>query len=120
MSRVLKSYLAGVLRALPALLSFFASIVDSYKRLVDGYLALTKVTWRIDNRTVALRVIGGSPKSTRVEVRVSGSDINLYLALAASIGAGLWGVEKELTLDLPPVEGSAYAVKEVERLPRTL
>src|SRR5262249_25416996 len=109
-----------VLRALPDLLPFFAPTVNSYKRLVDGYWAPTKVTWGIDNRTVALRVIGGSPKSTRVEGRVSGSDINPYLALAPSIGARLWGVEKELTLDPPPVEGSAYAVKEAERLPRTL
>jgi len=120
MSRVFKSYLAGLLRALPEVLPFFAPTVNSYKRLVDGYWAPTKVTWGIDNRTVAFRVIGGSAKSTRVEVRVSGSDINPYLALAASIGAGLWGIERELPLDVPPVEGSAYMVKDAERLPRTL
>ena len=93
MSRVFKSYLAGLLQALPELLPFFAPTVNSYKRLVDGYWAPTKVTWGIDNRTVAFRVIPGGAKSTRVEVRVSGSDINPYLALAASIGAGLWGID---------------------------
>ena len=41
-------------------------------------------------------------------------------SLGAMIGAGLWGMEKELTLDAPPVEGSAYMVKDAERLPRTL
>ncbi|HUG53383.1 MAG TPA: glutamine synthetase family protein [Vicinamibacteria bacterium] len=120
MSRVFKSYLAGQLRALPDLLPFFAPTVNSYKRLVDGYWAPTKVTWGVDNRTVAFRVIPGGPKSTRVEVRVSGSDINPYLALAASIGAGLWGIEKELPLEDEPVVGSAYMVEKAMRLPRSL
>ena len=120
MSRVFKSYLAGQLRALADLLPFFAPTVNSYKRLVDGYWAPTKVTWGIDNRTVALRVIPAGAKSTRVEVRVSGSDINPYLALAASIGAGLWGIAQELPLEDAPVEGSAYMVEKAVRLPRTL
>jgi glutamine synthetase len=120
MSRVFKSYLAGLLKALPDLLPFFAPTVNSYKRLVDGYWAPTKVTWGIDNRTVAFRVIPGSAKSTRVEVRVSGSDINPYLALAASVGAGLWGVTQELTLEDAPVVGSAYMASKAMRLPRTL
>jgi glutamine synthetase len=120
MSKVFKSYLAGQLRALPELLPFFAPTVNSYKRLVDGYWAPTKVTWGIDNRTVAFRVIPGGAKSTRVEVRVSGSDINPYLSLAASVGAGLWGVTQELALDMPPVVGSAYMMEKAERLPRTL
>ena len=120
MSRVFKSYLAGQLRGLADLLPFFAPTVNSYKRLVDGYWAPTKVTWGIDNRTVALRVIPAGPKSTRVEVRVSGSDINPYLALAASIGAGLWGIAQELPLEDAPVQGSAYMVEKAVRLPRTL
>jgi glutamine synthetase len=120
MSKVFKSYLAGQLRGLADLLPFFAPTVNSYKRLVDGYWAPTKVTWGVDNRTVALRVIPAGPKSTRVEVRVSGSDINPYLALAASIGAGLWGIAQELPLEDAPVEGSAYMVEKAVRLPRTL
>jgi glutamine synthetase len=120
MSAVFKSYLAGQMRALPELLPFFAPTVNSYKRLVDGYWAPTKVTWGVDNRTVAFRVIPGGAKSTRVEVRVSGSDINPYLALAASIGAGLWGVSQELKLEDAPVVGSAYMMEKAIRLPRTL
>jgi glutamine synthetase len=120
MSRVFKSYLAGQMRALPEILPFLAPTVNSYKRLVDGYWAPTKVTWGIDNRTVAFRVIPGSAKSTRVEVRVGGSDINPYLALAASIGAGLWGIAQGLTLEDAPVVGSAYLMEKAVRLPRTL
>jgi glutamine synthetase len=120
MSATFKSYLAGLMKCLPEILPFFAPTVNSYKRLVDGYWAPTKVTWGVDNRTVALRVIPGSAKSTRVEVRVPGSDINPYLAIAASLAAGLYGIERGLKLTADPVKGSAYNVKDAERLPRTL
>ena len=120
MSKTFKSYMAGLLRCLPEILPFFAPTVNSYKRLVDGYWAPTKVTWGVDNRTVALRVIPGSAKATRVEVRVPGSDINPYLAIAAALAAGLYGIEKELPLTAAPVKGSAYHAEGAERLPRTL
>jgi glutamine synthetase len=120
MSATFKSYLAGLLRCLPEILPFFAPTVNSYKRLVDGFWAPTKVTWGVDNRTVALRVIPAGAKSTRVEVRVPGSDINPYLAVAASLAAGLYGIENELPLTAAPVAGSAYHAKDAERLPRTL
>ena len=120
MSATFKSYLAGQLELLPDLLPFFAPTVNSYKRLVDGYWAPTKVTWGVDNRTTAFRVIPGSAKSTRVEVRITGSDINPYLAIAASLAAGLHGIEKGLTLDDKPVKGSAYLADKAARLPRNL
>jgi glutamine synthetase len=119
MSDTFRSYVAGQMAALPEILPFFAPTINSYKRLVDGYWAPTKVTWGIDNRTVALRVIPGSSKSTRLETRVPGSDVNPYLAVAASVGAGLYGVEKGLKLTAPAVKGSGYHT-DAERLPRNL
>ncbi|HTB23642.1 MAG TPA: glutamine synthetase family protein [bacterium] len=118
MSALFKSYLAGQLHCLPEILPMFAPTVNSYKRLVDGYWAPTKPVWGMDNRTAACRVIGGGPKSTRVETRVPGSDVNPYLCVAACVAAGLYGVAKNLQLT-EPVVGSAYASK-VPRLPRTL
>lgn len=120
MSPLFRSYVAGILALLPDLVAFFAPTVNSYKRLVDGFWAPTKPTWGLDNRTVACRVIPGSSKSTRLELRVPGSDVNPYLAIAAALGAGLWGIERGLTLDQPATVGSAYADDTVERLPRTL
>lgn len=120
MSDVFRSYLAGVLTLLPELLVFFAPTVNSYKRLVDGYWAPTKATWGWDNRTVACRVIPGSSAATRLEMRVPGSDVNPYLAVAACLGAGLWGIERGLSLDQPATIGSAYADDTVDRLPSTL
>jgi glutamine synthetase len=120
MSPLFKSYLAGQLHCLPEILPFFAPTVNSYKRLVEGYWAPTKVTWGLDNRTVAFRVIPGSSKSTRLEVRISGSDVNPYLAVAAATAAGLYGVRKQLQLKDKPITGSAYLAEGVTRLPRNL
>lgn len=120
MSPTFKSWLAGQLRCLPEILPLFAPCVNSYKRLVDGYWSPTKSTWGVDNRTTAFRVIPGSPKSTRVEVRIGGADLNPYLAVAASVASGLYGVERKLKLTDAPVVGSAYQASSVPRLPRNL
>lgn len=120
MSALFKSYLAGQLQCLPEILPFFAPTINSYKRLVDGYWAPTKPTWGIDNRTVALRVIPGSSKSTRLECRVPGSDVNPYLAVAACFASGIYGVQKNLEIKDQPVKGSAYVDSSAQRLPRNL
>jgi glutamine synthetase len=110
---------AGQLRLLPELVALYAPTVNSYKRLVDGFWAPTKPVWGIDNRTVAARIIPGSSKSTRLELRVPGADVNPYLAVAAAVASGLWGIERGLELGEPTV-GSGYADESVARLPRTL
>lgn len=120
MSETFEHYLAGQLHCLPDILPFFAPTINSYKRLVDGFWAPTKSTWGVDNRTTAFRVIPGSEKSTRLEVRVSGSDVNPYLAIAAAIASGLYGIEHKLKLDKKPIIGSAYNDTTTERLPRNL
>ena len=120
MSDTFRSYLAGQLALLPDILALLAPTVNSYKRLVDGFWAPTTPTWGVDNRTVACRVIPGSAGSTRLETRVPGSDVNPYLAVAACLAAGVWGIEQGLTLDAPETIGSGYVVEGVERLPRTL
>ncbi len=120
MSPIFESYLAGQLALLPEILPLLAPTVNSYKRLVDGFWAPTKTTWGVDNRTVACRVIPGSSKSTRLETRVPGSDVNPYLSMAACLAAGLYGIEKRLKLTTNPIVGSAYHDETSERLPRSL
>eukprot|EP01132_Coremiostelium_polycephalum_P006003 gene6003-7478_t len=121
-SDMFKSFLAGQLKLLPYFLPFYAPNVNSYKRLVDGYWAPTTPTWGYDNRTVAVRVIKGG-KATRAEFRVSGSDVNPYVAAAASFASGLYGVVNKLELKQKPVIGNSYDLfraGKIERLPRTL
>ena len=119
MTPLFRSYLAGILELLPDCLPLLAPTVNSYKRLVDGFWAPTKPTWGVDNRTVAGRVLAGSSKATRLELRVPGSDVNPYFSVAFGLAAGLYGVERKLELR-PETLGSAYVDDSVERLPRTL
>ena len=120
MSPVFESYLAGQLQCLPDILPLFAPNVNSYKRLVEGHWAPTRVTWGIDNRTAALRVIKGGRKATRLETRVSGSDINPYLGVAAALASGLYGIERGLRLQQEAIKGSAYQADGAARLPTNL
>jgi glutamine synthetase len=120
MSRLFESYLAGQLATLLEFAPMFWPTINSYKRLVDGFWAPVKPTWGIDNRTASFRVIAGSPKSTRLETRAPGADINPYLAVAACIAAGLEGIERKRTLATPPIEGTNRGAENVPRAPRTL
>jgi glutamine synthetase len=100
-------FVGGQQTLLPELCAMFAPTVNAYTRLVPGYWAPTMATWGVENRTCALRVIPGSPASQRVEHRVPGADANPYLALAAALGSGLWGIE-HLIEPSAPSTGNAY------------
>ena len=120
MSELMRHYLAGQLHCLPYLLPLFAPTVNSYKRLVAGSWAAVSVSWGLDNRTTALRVINSSPGATRLETRVPGADANPYLVVAAALAAGLYGIRNELALELAPTQGNEYAQSDHRPLPRTL
>jgi glutamine synthetase len=94
--------------------------INSYKRLVDGFWAPVKPTWGVDNRTASFRVIPGGPKSTRLETRCPGADVNPYLGIAACIAAGMAGIEKGLKLTTPPIQGTNAGGENIPRAPRTL
>jgi glutamine synthetase len=119
-STLMESYMAGQLHCLPSILPMVAPTVNSYKRLVEGAWAPTTLTWAIDNRTTALRALRGGAASTRLETRVVGSDANPYLAMAACLASGLYGVRNGLKLTVPPTKGSGYADKSKGVLPRNL
>jgi glutamine synthetase len=121
MSDELRWFVGGQQALMPELLAMVASTVNSYSRLVPGYWAPTSATWGVENRTCALRVIQGGPKSQRVEYRIAAADINPYLAIAAAVGSGLWGIEQRIEPD-EPIAGNAYDRKlpAKRQLPRTL
>ncbi|MBC7510639.1 MAG: glutamine synthetase [Ferruginibacter sp.] len=119
-STIMESYIAGQLACLPFILPMFAPTVNSYKRLVEGAWAPTTLTWAIDNRTTALRALPGSNTSTRLETRVVGSDSNPYLAMAACLAAGLYGIKNKLKLKTPATIGNGYADKKNGILPTNL
>jgi glutamine synthetase len=110
-------FVAGQLACLRELTLFYAPHVNSYKRFVPGSFAPTAVAWGKDNRTCSMRVVGHG-QGLRVENRLPGADVNPYLALAATIAAGLHGIENELELE-PVFEGNAYE-SDKPRVPHTL
>lgn len=120
LSETAKSYLAGQLHCLPYILPMFAPTINSYKRLVEGTWAPTTLTWGMDNRTVVLRVLNGSASSCRIETRVIGADVNPYLAIAASLAAGLYGIKKKMKLKQPATTGNGYLEKSYGTLPYNL
>jgi glutamine synthetase len=119
-SSVMESYMAGQLACLPLILPMFAPTVNSYKRLVEGAWAPTTLTWAIDNRTTALRALPAGSCSTRLETRVVGSDSNPYLAMAACLATGLYGVKNKLKLKTPATIGNGYTDTKNGTLPKNL
>ncbi|MEM7658853.1 MAG: glutamine synthetase, partial [Bacteroidota bacterium] len=119
-SETMRQYIAGQLHCLPHMLPMLAPTINSYKRLVEGAWAPTTLTWGVDNRTTALRALPGSAKACRLENRVCGSDVNPYLAMAACLAAGLYGIRHQLTLDQEPVRGNGYEDTSNGVLPRNL
>jgi len=111
MSELLKHYIAGQLYCMPYILPMYAPNINSYKRLVEGAWAPTTLTWAVDNRTTALRVLHPSYKYTRLETRVPGSDSNPYLAMTAALASGLYGIKNKLPLEVPATVGNGYQDK---------
>jgi glutamine synthetase len=112
-----ESFVAGQLANVEALTLLFAPNINSYKRFASASFAPTAIAWGEDNRTCALRVVGHG-EGLRVENRVPGADVNPYLALAATIAAGLDGIDRGLELG-PPTTGNAYEA-DVRQVPKTL
>jgi glutamine synthetase len=97
---------------------FYAPNPNSYKRYSYQSWAPTNIAWSYDNRTAGFRVVGRGP-SLRIECRIPGADVNPYLAYAASIAAGLHGIENQI--EPPPMfEGDVYGATDLPRVPTSL
>jgi glutamine synthetase len=116
-SELFRHYLAGQIECLGDLAIFVAPVVNSYKRFAAGSWAPTTLAWGYDNRTCGFRVVGHG-SACRPETRIPGADANPYLAFAALLAAGLYGIEEKLELK-PAFEGNAYE-SDVERFPHAL
>jgi glutamine synthetase len=114
----MRHYIGGMIENLPDAMAMICPTINSYKRTVPGAWAPVNATWDIDNRTTAVRAIPGRGKSARIELRLSGADINPYLAMAASLAAGLDGIER--AVNPPEPTRNAYEAGATRPLPRTL
>jgi len=113
-----RSFLGGLLAHTRELMWLFAPNVNSYKRFQSASFAPTAVSWGRDNRTSGYRVVGEGA-SLRVENRMPGADVNPYLAGAATVIAGLDGIERQLDCG-DPYDGDAYQATHLPTVPTTL
>jgi glutamine synthetase len=100
----------GLIESIAENMLLFAPHFNSHRRLLPGTHAPSAAAWGYENRTVAVRIPGGSTKARRIEHRVAGADANPYLVLAGILGGALFGIENEMRPP-EPVVGDAYRQK---------
>jgi glutamine synthetase len=107
-NELFEGYLGGLQRYMPAAMLVFAPYVNSFRRFASPWSSPVNLAWAMDNRTVGLRIPDSPPEARRIENRLAGSDVNPYLAIAATLACGYLGMVEGLK---PTVEaqGSAYS-----------
>ncbi len=113
-------FIGGVLKHAPALCGFINPSTNSYKRLVPGFEAPTKLAYSFKNRSAAVRIpnSGPNPKAKRIEFRTPDPSANIYLAEAAILMAGLDGVINKINPG-DPLDKDIYGLppEEAARIP---
>jgi len=111
-------FLGGWMKHARAIAPFYAPYPNSYKRYVYQSWAPTTIAWSHDNRTAGFRVVGQGD-SLRIESRIPGADANAYLAFAATLAAGLDGLQNGIE---PPemFAGDVYQAADLPRVPESL
>ncbi|MBE7557469.1 glutamine synthetase [bacterium] len=113
-----RQFLGGMLALSREFCLLFTPSLNAYKRYTEDSFAPTRIAWAHDNRTTGYRIVGEG-QSFRIENRMPGADGNPYLAFAATLAAGLYGIEHQLDCG-EPYEGNAYTATDLPKLPATL
>jgi glutamine synthetase len=115
-TKVFDAFVAGLLATLYDFSLLYAPNINSYKRFAVDGPAPTAIAWGLDDRC-AIRLLG-EDQSARVENRVPGGDVNPYLAYAAMIAGGLYGLDHDLELGVG-LTGNVHS-SDFPTIPRTL
>ena len=120
LSKLARSYIAGLLKYAPEITAINNQWINSYKRLVPGYEAPVYLSWAKRNRSDLIRVPEyrpGKEKATRIELRSPDPACNPYLCFSVMLAAGLKGIEDGLEPP-EPVEENVYEMSEKQRIDR--
>jgi glutamine synthetase len=122
LSRLAIHYVAGLLEHASSYIAFLAPTVNSYKRLVPGFEAPTRIAWGYRNRSTMVRVpyFNGSEKAARIELRCPDSTISPHLGIAAILAAGLDGIKRNLEPGKPVAANLFRSSSDVKSLPISL
>ena len=119
-------FIGGILKHAPSLCAFTNPSTNSYKRLVPGFEAPTRLAYSYRNRSASIRIpmTGSDPKKKRIEFRTPDPTANPYLAFAALLLAGIDGIENKINPG-DPLEKDIYGLsaeelKNVPEAPGTL
>ncbi|MEQ4312270.1 glutamine synthetase family protein [Pseudomonas syringae] len=91
-----RHFIGGQQACMADFTALFAPNVNAYQRLFHPYASPNNACWSHDNRAAGLRIPASPAAARRVENRLPGADANPYLAIAASLAAGLYGIEQGL------------------------
>lgn len=123
LSRTAYYFIGGILHHMKSLSAIVAPTINSYKRLIPGSWAPSNICYGYNNRSAAIRIptsrVGKEEKNTRIEFRVPDATANPYLALAATIAAGVHGIREEINPG-EPVNVDAYKFSKEERIKRSI
>jgi glutamine synthetase len=117
LSKLARSYVAGLLKYAPEITAVNNQWINSYKRLVPGYEAPVYLSWAKRNRSDMIRVPEyrpGKEKATRIELRSPDPACNPYLCFSVMLAAGLKGIEDGLEPP-DPIEENVYEMTEKQR-----
>ncbi|MEE4908597.1 glutamine synthetase family protein [Pseudomonas alliivorans] len=113
-----RHFIGGLQACMADFTALFAPNVNSYQRLFHPFASPNNACWSYDNRAAGLRIPASAPSARRVENRLPGADANPYLVIAASLAAGLYGIERGIE-PTAAVQGEIQVPEELT-LPCTL
>ena len=117
LSKIAKSYIAGLIKYGKDIQAALNQWVNSYKRLYPGYEAPTYLVWGTKNRSAYIRVPEyqkGRESATRIEIRSPDPACNPYLAIGLIHAAGIQGIKEGLEPP-KPVEVDVFHLSEPEK-----
>lgn len=113
-------FMAGILKHIANMSLINNPIVNSYKRLIPGYLAPVNVGWSFTNNSPLIRLTSIGGDGARVVLRSPDGAANPYLVIAACLAAGLEGIRQKMEPPASIEECSKDELSREDKLPRTL
>jgi glutamine synthetase len=113
LSKIAENYIAGILKNGRAITGITNPSINSYRRLIPGFEAPTKLFYSPGNRSAAIRIpkYCNTAQEQRIEFRTPDASSNPYLLLASQLMAGIDGViegDNPTELGFGPVEGNVF------------
>jgi len=119
LSATARSFIQGILTHAPAMMPLISPTPNCYRRLKPHTFAPSNISWGIEDRSAMVRVKATRDEQTHLEMRAGSGLSNPYLSAAATIAAGLLGVQHQYELQ-PMVDGPSEDNPDLPKLPSTL